>query len=160
MIDCTSNCVLHNTLPNNVEKYVDILQVREFVHNFEQNNPKALYKAARPLLLQKFSSLYDAAYVVKPILVIRFLTTSISEGTRGRLVIWFIGDTTNACSSLLLEEMPLDLSNYCHWKHKFFPGVLCFRSLENFSYAQPSFVLLLARIPPLFFADCPRSTSV
>src|SRR4051812_32082344 len=65
MIDCTSNYVVNSTLPSNVEKYVDILQVREFVHNFEQNEPKASYKAARPLLLQKFSALYDAAYVSK-----------------------------------------------------------------------------------------------
>ena len=37
---------------------------------------------------------------------------------------WFIGDLDDEWSAALLNELPLDLANYCYWKQKYLPVVV------------------------------------
>jgi len=38
--------------------------------------------------------------------------------------VWFVGDLDDEWSAFLLNELPLDLANYCHWKQKYLPVVV------------------------------------
>lgn len=45
-------------------------------------------------------------------------------GTRGRLVVFVVGDLANPLSRLLLEELPLDLTAFIHWKLGLHPALV------------------------------------
>lgn len=68
-----------------------------------------MYISRRPSLLGSFVKLYDEG---------------IKKGTKGRVVIWMISDIENDFSTMLLTELGLDISNFCHWRYKFVPGII------------------------------------
>lgn len=94
--------------------FIDYLKYPENddFNNVDENDSsmmKDFYIKIRPKLLDMFNLSYDI---------------SISNGTKGRIVVWVIGNLNHKYSSLLLNELPLDISNLCHWKHKFIPAII------------------------------------
>jgi tetratricopeptide (TPR) repeat protein len=112
-VDCTRDQRVANWIKDNKEvDYLPFIWPDDIAQNEtppSYRTMKRWYIQRRPQFLQRFSTLYDQR---------------TREGTRGRLVIWFVGDTADVFSALLLSEVPLDISNFCHWRQKFVPAVV------------------------------------
>lgn len=80
---------------NENSNYVDNI-LFDWEINEKKEKLKKLYIVSRPNFFQKMIESYDK---------------KIKQGTRGRLVIWFIGNLEDEFSTLLLKELPFDVGN-------------------------------------------------
>jgi hypothetical protein len=106
LVDCTSVRGLQSLLPSSVESCVDIFEVGPLVKQFDKNDPKPAYKAARPLILQHFSALYDNAYVVSVI------SSSHTLGSQTKAP---EGDWCCGLSGTPRTPAQRSCSKNCHW---------------------------------------------
>lgn len=121
LVDCTPEHAVNKWLHELPDaNFIDVLPVERF--NIS-GSLKESYVQSRPLLLKRFSELYELGWVHCTVLA---YCGSVKTGSRARLVLWFVGDVSDPASSLFLREFPLDCANFCHWRHKFVPGVMRF----------------------------------
>lgn len=113
VFDCTPSGRCSEWFREDKEKTIDYIWLR---HGLDRTPPDADTAPVKRAFID-----------LRPTAVAAMLDTYRSRrnfGSGGRLVIWFIGDVSDSFSTLLLAELPLDLSNVIFWESGWAPAVI------------------------------------
>ncbi|KAL6075709.1 hypothetical protein QOT17_003404 [Balamuthia mandrillaris] len=70
----------------------------------------------RPKVLAHFQTMFNLRRRTSPSSKGEPQSLSLHSSTRGRLVVWVVGELARPLSALILEELPVDLTNMVFWK--------------------------------------------
>jgi len=109
IIDATADARVRGWLQPGAVDTIDLLTIDRDGTLDDPDALKQYYIESRPSVLRAVFASFDARR---------------SQGSRGRLVVWVVGDAEDPFGRLILTELPLDISQAVFWRTNYAPGML------------------------------------